>query len=131
MDELNAAAAGDEELGARAAGVALTVQQVVTPSPAGGGAASAACSWQGATYAIRVAGGRVEVVAGGVDDPDVTLSEDYATAAALSRGELSAEAALLAGRIRVRGDSGALARGQDVLHRVQACFDQVRSRTSY
>ncbi|HZD66429.1 MAG TPA: SCP2 sterol-binding domain-containing protein [Acidimicrobiales bacterium] len=120
MDELNQAIADDPELAESSAGVHLTLQQVVM----GAGQVDA-------TYAIHIDDGALQVVPGGVEEPDVTFTEDYDTAAALSRGELTAQTALLNGRIRVQGDTNALARGQEALGRAQVCFDRVRERTSY
>lgn len=120
MEELNQLAAADDELAGVTAGIRLTVQQVV-----------ARPGLPTTTYAIRIGDGRVELLPGGVPSPDVILSEDYATASALSRGELTAQAALLAGRIQVEGDTRALIRGQEALSRAQQCFDSVRARTTY
>lgn len=55
-------------------------------------------------YAIRIEGGRASVTPGRVDDAHVTFTQDRATAAAIARGELSAQVAFMAGRLRVGGD---------------------------
>jgi hypothetical protein len=47
--------------------------------------------------------------------PDVTVSLGYDDAVALARGESSPALLLGTGRVKVRGDLGALARGQAVL----------------
>ncbi len=67
----------------------------------------------------------------GPADPDVTLSLDYGDAVALSRGELSAAAALTEGRIRVRGDLAVLVAGQDALAAVADRLAELRRTTSY
>ena len=41
--------------------------------------------------------------------PDLTITCDWATAAELAQGKLSAQAALMAGRLRVRGNLARLA----------------------
>ncbi len=51
---------------------------------------------------------------GSADDPTVTLALDYAVAAAVARGELSAQAAFQSGDIRVGGDMSRL-----IAHREQ------------
>ncbi len=71
----------------------LVIQQVVT-HPAEPDVA----------YAIRLEGGRAAVVPGRAADADVTFTQDRSTADAIARGELSAQAAFLAGRLRVGGD---------------------------
>lgn len=103
----------------------ITIQQVVTGGPQ-----------DEVAYVVRVSGGRLEVSPGRVGDVDAphvdaTISADYDTALALSRGELSARAALLAGRIKVRGDTNALLAGQAAMQAAQAAVDEVRARTSY
>lgn len=120
MNDLTRAAAGDPALGAAASGVSLCLQQVVR-HPDG----------TLTTYALRIDGGVVEVVPGHAEHPDVTLSEDYATAVALALGELSPQAALLAGRVVARGDPGALVAGQAALALAQVCFDRVRAETVF
>ncbi|MHB8218928.1 MAG: SCP2 sterol-binding domain-containing protein [Acidimicrobiales bacterium] len=49
------------------------------------------------------------------DPPDVTVTMDYADAAAMSRGQLDPADALGAGRIRVRGDLAVLVASQALL----------------
>jgi predicted lipid carrier protein YhbT len=91
--ELDAAAA----VAAAPDGVRLVVQQVVLDVD----------GRELAAYAVRFADGRVQVVAGHAADADVSFTQDRDTAAAIARGELSAQAAFLAGRLRVGGDLAA------------------------
>ncbi len=53
---------------------------------------------------MRIADGTVSVEAGRAEEPDVSFTQDRATAAAIARGELSAQAAFMAGRLRIGGD---------------------------
>lgn len=64
-------------------------------------------------WTVRVAGGRVSVDR----DPaaDVTLTTDRATAEALVAGELAAQDALAAGRLRIGGDLTKLLGASQVL----------------
>ncbi len=114
MDELTRAAAG------LVSAEQLSLQQVV--SHADGSVT---------IYALCFGPEGLRVVPGGVECPDVALSADDETAAAINRGELSAQAALSAGRVRVQGDSGALARNQSALARAQQLWGALRPRTSY
>jgi len=98
----------------------VTIQQVVTGAPDGEVA-----------YVVRVSGGRVHATLGRAADTDVTIVEDYGTALALSRGEMSARAALLAGRIQIRGNTHALVAGLAAMQAVQAGRQQALARTSY
>jgi putative sterol carrier protein len=118
IDELNAAARATP---ADAVDTCeLTIQQVVTGTATG--------DFQ---YAVRVGDGRVSVMAGRADRADATITEDHTTAVDVARGELSPQAAFLAGRIRVSGDMGALVAAQGALHRLEAAFDQVRGATTF
>jgi hypothetical protein len=78
-------------------------------------------------YAILIGPGGTRVRPGRLEHPDVVVSEDMDTARAVARGELSAQAALREGRIRIRGDVarflallGALAPADDRLRSLQA-----------
>ncbi|HEY1634296.1 MAG TPA: SCP2 sterol-binding domain-containing protein [Acidimicrobiales bacterium] len=118
--ELNGAVAGDEQVSLAASGVHLTIQQVVV-GPDG----DERC------YTTRVDDGRVELTPGRADDADTTITEEYETAAELARGDTTPQDAILAGRVRVSGDLGALLKGQEVLETLRARFDAVRARTEY
>ena len=59
---------------------------------------------------------------------DVCLETDYATAVALARGEMNAQAALADGRLRVSGDVARLAAHAAALARLDDVFAAVRAR---
>ena len=89
----------------------LRVQQVVPDGPEG----------REVAYVVEVAGGGVSIQRGRRDDADITFTQDLATARAIHRGELSAQAAFMEGRLRLGGDlravidrAGALAAIDDV-----------------
>ena len=88
----------DLDEAARAADVPTTsplvLQQIVPDGPEGHEVA----------YALVVAGGRLRVERGRVTEPDLTFTQDRATAEAIHRGELSAQAAFMQGRLRLGGD---------------------------
>jgi putative sterol carrier protein len=73
---------------------ALVLQQVIPDGPDGGEVA----------YALVVGDGNVRLVRGRVTDPDLTFTQDRATAEAIHRGDLSAQAAFMQGRLRLGGD---------------------------
>jgi putative sterol carrier protein len=116
VEELAAAAEGVS----MAAGEPLTVQQMVVDG-----------SGETVRWTLRVTDGRVAVVAGGVDDADVTLATDRATAVALARGDEAVPDAFMAGRLRVAGDLRALLRAGGALGAVDAAFAAVRARTTW
>jgi putative sterol carrier protein len=82
-------------------------------------------------WGLRVAGGRVAVVAGAVPDADVTLTTDRATATSLAKGEAAVTDVFMAGRLRIAGDLRALMRAGGVLGALDQAFAGVRERTSW
>src|SRR4051794_37280947 len=105
------------------AGVRLTIQQIVTgdePQGDGGGGGEV-------RYHLVVDGGRLRVHPGEASAADVTLVQTRAVAAALSRGDLNAQQALEAGRLKLRGDIGRLAREGRALTAVEDVFAAVRA----
>jgi len=101
-------------------GVRLTVQQVVT----GDGEADV-------RYHLVLAEGRLQVHPGEAETADVTLVQTREVAAALNRGELNAQQALEAGRLKLRGDIGHLAREGRALSAMEDVFAAVRDVTEY
>jgi len=102
------------------AGVRLTIQQVVTDE---GG--------DDVRYHLVLDDGRVRVHPGEAARADLTLVQTREVAAALSRGELNAQQALEAGRLKLRGDIGHLAREGRALTAVTDVFAAVRAATVY
>jgi putative sterol carrier protein len=87
------------------ADVTLTIQYVVTGAPDGE-----------TRYWTRFAGGRYEAAIGEAPDADITLTQDYETAAAMDRGELIAQAAFMQGKLKVTGNIGKLLKTQDAMN---------------
>ncbi|MCA1845304.1 MAG: SCP2 sterol-binding domain-containing protein [Actinobacteria bacterium] len=120
IDEVNTAARGAGPAVDARPGVRLVIQQVVAGGPEGD-----------VRYAVRVAGGTVEVTMGEAPEADVVVTEDHETAVALSRGDLSPQAAFMTGRIRVSGDMAAVMANQGLLHELDRLFVNVRAGTTY
>ena len=98
----------------------LVIQQIVSQD---GGADRA--------FAIRISDGTVSVEAGRAADADVSFTQDSATAAAIAQGELSAQAAFLAGRLRVGGDlREVMGRGRE-LAAIDDVFASARATTTW
>jgi putative sterol carrier protein len=102
------------------AGVSLTIQQVVTGDGDGD-----------VRYHLVLDDGRLQIRPGEAAGADVTLVQTREVAAALSRGELNAQQALEAGRLKLRGDIGHLAREGRALSAMEDVFAAVRAVTSY
>lgn len=118
------ALAADEQLADTLAGVALTVEQVVTGGPDGD------VAWH-----LALGGRRVRLTPGPVpagDPPaDLRFTTDYATAAAIAGGQLGAQRAFVEGRLRVGGDLSLLIAHQRALAAVDDALAKVRAETTY
>ena len=119
MRELAEAAATSEPLRRAAAGMALTVGHHVTGGPAGDVA-----------YRVRFGGDGVEVLPG-PGASDLTVNQPYATAAAISRGDLSPSEAFARGDLRLTGQPRVLAEHREAFARLEDVFAAVRDGTTY
>ena len=72
----------------------------------------------GESWVVTIADGAV-VVERGEGAAEVTLTTDRATAAAMAAGELSAQDAMAAGRLRLGGDLSALLEAAPVLDQLR------------
>jgi hypothetical protein len=97
----------------------LTVQQVVTGGPDGE-----------VRYHVRVTDSQATVHPGEAAGPDITFTEDYATAVAVARGQLTVQAGLLDGRIRVGGNLASLS-GRQELGTLDLVPAAVRAATTF
>lgn len=83
------------------------------------------------TFAIRIADGTVSVESGRADDADLSFTQDRATAAAIAQGELSAQAAFLAGRLRVGGNLREVMERARELATIEDVFATARATTTW
>lgn len=120
VDALDAAARRHADVGERAAGPPLVIQQTVVDT-----------RWGEVSYRLEVRDGEVAVRHGAVLDPTVSLTTDTATAAAIARGELAAQQAFMQGRLRIGGNVGALLAQQQVLADLGDLFAEVRGDTDW
>jgi putative sterol carrier protein len=97
------AVAADADLAAASRGARLVVQQTVDDD-------GARVVWH-----IRFEDGSVQLLTGPAADADVTFRCDRATASAVHEGRTSAQAAFMAGQLRVGGDVGVLLAHQGLL----------------
>ena len=81
------------------------------------------------SWTVRVGGGTV--VVDQRSDADVTLTTDRETAAALARGELAAQDAVAAGRLRVSGDVTRLVGSSAALAGLDSAYAALRATTTY
>ncbi len=120
LAEADAAVSASEPLRSATADVCLVVQQDVTAGPDGD-----------TCYHVVVDHGTVSVVPGPAAQPDVTFTEDHATAVAISRGQLSAQGAFMVGRLRVGGDLERLLTHQDAFAGIDDVFGHLRASTTW
>jgi putative sterol carrier protein len=73
-------------------------------------------------YWFKLEGGVVDLGMGDIDSPDATITQDYDTAAALSKNELTGTAAYMSGKLRVSGDLMKLMQLQGVLGQLPAAL---------
>jgi hypothetical protein len=119
IDALDDAARG-ATLPADAADLSLTVEQVVRDAPDGE-----------VHYHLRLEDGHARVRNGPARAPDLRLFTDYDIAVRLQRGEINAQDALTAGRLKLQGRFERLLHASDVLHALDDVFAPVRATTTY
>lgn len=120
MDEAGAALAGSDTLPAPAGDEPVMVQYEVTAAPGGK-----------RSYALRFDTGGVALELGSHSDASASFSLDYETAAAIARGELSAQAAFMQGRLKLGGDVTVLVRQHALLDGLDDALADLRARTEY
>ena len=120
LEAAQLALAADDVLATASEKVELTVQQLVTGGPDGDVA-----------FHVDVARGAVNLASGEAENPTVTFIQSYDTAAAIGRGELSAQGAFMTGLIRVRGDLPKLVEHGDVFGGVDDVLADLRTQTTY
>ena len=82
-------------------------------------------------FHLVVGDGRLRMLAGEAASAEVTFIQSREVAAALSRGELNAQQALAAGRLKLRGDLDLLLRQAPALTALEDVFAAVRAETIY
>jgi putative sterol carrier protein len=120
LDAAQAAMESDGALREATAGLAFVVQHVVIDGPDGD-----------VTFHVRVDDTGVQLRKGETRDATVAFTEDYATAAAIGRGELSAQSAFMMGRIRVSGDLEKLIEQGAAFGEIADMLAGLRSDTTY
>lgn len=87
----------------------FVIQQVITDD-------------QDTAWHVMLSSGPTRVRPGRAEAPDVTFTQDRATAEAIACGELSAGSALTNGRLIVQGATARLAKQREVLARLDAAL---------
>jgi putative sterol carrier protein len=66
-------------------------------------------------YFIAIADGVAEAGGGDTDEPDATITQDYETATAISKGDLNTQMAFMTGKLKVTGNMAKLMMNQAML----------------
>ncbi len=82
-------------------------------------------------FAVRFGDGTLSVEPGHAPDADVVFTQDVATAAAVAQGVESAQAAFMAGRLRVGGSLHLLVDRAPALAVLDDVFGSVRATTTW
>ena len=82
-------------------------------------------------YQIRFDADAVTVRTGALSPPTVVLSTDRLTAHGVATSTMSAQAAFMAGQLRLDGDTMAMVRNHDALATLDDIFAAVRTKTEY
>ena len=98
----------------------VTLRETITGGPNGD-----------VTYLMVIDSGTVSIELADDAVADVTFTQDYETAAALHRGELTTQEAFFAGRVRVAGHLNTLLDNAELLQGIAPVFAEVRSSTTY
>ncbi len=89
----NTALAADDEFQSAAAGTELILQFNVTDGPDGE-----------RNYTLTLDGDSGSVAGGTHDEPDATITNNYDTAVAISKGDLNVQTAFITGKVKVDGN---------------------------
>ncbi len=66
-------------------------------------------------YFLSIDSGQTQVAKGELDEPDVTVTSDYATAVGIAKGELNTQMAFMTGKIKVAGNLATLMMHQNII----------------
>jgi putative sterol carrier protein len=120
MERASAAFAEDSRLSEATADADLLIQYEVTGGPEGK-----------RQYGLRIAGGSVTIEQGAHPDAPVSFALTYSTAAAIARGELSAQAAFMQGDLKLGGDVTVLVRQHALIGALEDALGGLRAETEY
>lgn len=87
------------------ADISLGLQFKVTDTPESGDV----------DYYLKIGEGLAALKLGEMDDPDVSVTNDYTTASAISKGELNMQSAFMTGKLKVSGNLAKLMMHQAAL----------------
>ena len=93
LSEVESRLNSSEAFGAAAKGQAARLQQQVAGAPGGD-----------VGYGFVLDGGKVALTKGEIENPEATITQDYATAVAMSKQEITGQQAFMQGKLKVSGN---------------------------
>jgi putative sterol carrier protein len=104
LEGLEATVNANADFASAVASVDLTLQFDTTDPPEG----------KISSYSLTIADGKLAASEGAGDDPDATITNDYETAVAISKGELNTQMAFMTGKMKVSGNMAKIMMNQAV-----------------
>lgn len=120
MEAANDAVTKSAELARAAAGQDVTIAYDVTGTPSGR-----------VRYGLSFKDGAASVTKGKHDDAKAAFSLDYDTATQIAKGELSAQAAFMQGRMKLDGDVTVLIGQYRLIDETEDALADLRANTDY
>jgi len=96
-------------------GVTLALQFHITDMPTGDDIA----------YYIDIGEGESEVGLGELEEPDVTVTNNYETAVGISKGDLNTQMAFMTGKLKVSGDMSKLMLNQNAISQMTHAMGEI------
>jgi putative sterol carrier protein len=112
IDEVRTALNASDDVRDATKEVAVTIQQVVRRDE------------DATSYWVRIADGTIDGGIGDASGADVTITQDYETAVAITTGEVNLQAAFMQGNLKVTGNMAKLLQNQ---YAIQALFPVLAS----
>ncbi|HVL64824.1 MAG TPA: SCP2 sterol-binding domain-containing protein [Actinomycetota bacterium] len=113
-NEITNALNSSDEFKSAAGGKSAKIQQVVTDAPDGE-----------SKYYFKLEGDTAEVSLGELTDAEATITQNYETAAAISKGELNAQNAFMQGKLKISGNMMKLMQLQGVINSMGKAVESV------
>jgi len=114
IDAYNATVAEDAAVRAALKGKSAVLQMVIAEAPDGE-----------IHYWLRIGDGSVAAGLGDADNPEVTISQSYDTAAKVNRGELDGQKAFTQGKVKIKGKMMKMMQLRAPLAEVQKALDTI------
>ncbi len=120
LKQADEAISNSEALRGAAADEEVAIQYEVTGAPGGKRA-----------YLVWLRDGDAGITVGSSPEAQVSFTLDYPTAVEVAKGELSAQAAFMQGRMKLGGDVGVLIRGHAAIDGLTDALGELRANTEF